>query len=97
MTCPECSAGYRRIELVSQKGNKGKFHCLMCNHLLEVFDGSTQVALRLTVQPEKSRDDTDKRFSNWRGAAFTACGLGEMRILVPLAPEPLAFVVHLAH
>ena len=28
---------------------------LMCNHLLETFDGSTQVALRLTVQPEKTR------------------------------------------
>jgi hypothetical protein len=51
--CPECRAGYRRIELISRAGTKGKFHCLLCDHLLEVFDGSTEVAIRLTVQPEK--------------------------------------------
>ena len=51
--CPGCKAGYRRIELVSQDGAKGKFHCLLCDHLLEVFDGKTDVAIRLTVQPEK--------------------------------------------
>jgi transposase-like protein len=53
VTCPECSAGYRRVELTSKPGTKGEFHCLVCGHLLEVFDGSTEVALRLTVQPEK--------------------------------------------
>ena len=53
--CPDCSAGYRRIELVSKKGTRGEFRCLMCNHLLETFDDSTQVALRLTVQPQKTR------------------------------------------
>jgi predicted Zn finger-like uncharacterized protein len=51
--CPECSAGYRRIELTSKPGAKGEFRCLVCNHLLEVFDGTKDVALRLTVQPEK--------------------------------------------
>jgi transposase-like protein len=51
--CPECRAGYRRIELVSKKGTKGEFRCLLCNHVLEVFDGSTEIALRLTVQPDK--------------------------------------------
>jgi hypothetical protein len=51
--CPECSAGYRRIELTSKKGVKGVFHCLVCDHLLEVFDGSTDIAIRLTVQPQK--------------------------------------------
>jgi predicted Zn finger-like uncharacterized protein len=54
VTCPECHAGYRRIELTSRPGTKGEFRCLMCNHLLEVFDGSTDVAIRLTVQPEKT-------------------------------------------
>ncbi len=53
VTCLECKAGYRRIELVSRVGTKGEFRCLLCGHLLEVFDGSTEVALRLTVQPEK--------------------------------------------
>jgi transposase-like protein len=52
ITCPECRAGYRRIEL-DHKGTKGEFRCLVCDHLLEVFDGSTDVAIRLTVQPEK--------------------------------------------
>jgi hypothetical protein len=44
---------YRRIELVSKRGTDGEFRCLLCNHLLEAFDGSTEVAIRLTVQPAK--------------------------------------------
>jgi hypothetical protein len=51
--CPACGAGYRRIELVSRPGAKGEFRCLRCDYVLEIFDGSTDVALRLTVQPEK--------------------------------------------
>jgi predicted Zn finger-like uncharacterized protein len=51
VTCPNCKAGYRRIELVSRPGARGEFRCLTCNHVLEVFDGSTEVVLRLTVQP----------------------------------------------
>jgi transposase-like protein len=54
VTCPKCHAGYRRIELASPPGVKGEFRCLLCDHLLEVFDGSTEVAIRLTVQPEKT-------------------------------------------
>jgi transposase-like protein len=53
VTCPECNAGYRRIEQTTQKGTKGEFRCLLCDHVLEVFDGSTDIAIRLTVQPEK--------------------------------------------
>jgi transposase-like protein len=53
LICPECGAGYRRIELTSRRGSKGAFRCLLCDHVLEVFDGSTEVAIRLTVQPEK--------------------------------------------
>ena len=44
---------YRRIELTSRAGTKGEFRCLLCDHLLEDFDGKTEVVLRLTVQPEK--------------------------------------------
>jgi transposase-like protein len=51
--CPKCHAGYRRIELASRKGKPGEYRCLLCNQVLEVFDGSTEVAIRLTVQPEK--------------------------------------------
>jgi predicted Zn finger-like uncharacterized protein len=54
VTCPHCKAGYRRIELETLGGTKGEFHCALCGHLLEVFDGTTNVAIRLTVQPEKT-------------------------------------------
>jgi hypothetical protein len=51
VTCPECHAGFRRIELVSRRGKLGEYHCPLCDTVLEVFDGSTEVAYRLTVQP----------------------------------------------
>jgi hypothetical protein len=51
--CPECQAGYRRIELTSKRGQGGEFKCLVCGRVLEVLDGSTDVAYRLTVQPSK--------------------------------------------
>jgi transposase-like protein len=52
--CSECGAGFRRIELGSRRGTAGEFRCPLCNHLLEVFDGSTEVAYRLTVAPENT-------------------------------------------
>jgi uncharacterized Zn finger protein len=55
--CPECSAGYRRIELISKKGRPGAYHCLVCGKSLEAFDGSTDVAYRLTVVPERVADN----------------------------------------
>lgn len=54
VACPECHAGYRRIELASRPGARGEFRCLLCDHVLEVFDGLTEVAIRLTVQPERT-------------------------------------------
>jgi transposase-like protein len=51
--CPECNAGFRRIELDSRRGHAGEFHCPLCDHTLEVFDGTTEIAYRLTVAPEK--------------------------------------------
>jgi transposase-like protein len=54
VTCPNCHAGYRRIELTSRSGAKGEFRCLLCDHVLETFDGSSDIAIRLTVQPEKT-------------------------------------------
>ncbi|QDW37708.1 hypothetical protein FFI89_011410 [Bradyrhizobium sp. KBS0727] len=61
VTCPECQAGYRRIELNSKPGTFGQFRCLTCDHLLETFDGSTNVALRLTVQPAKRARNSTHR------------------------------------
>jgi uncharacterized Zn finger protein len=60
VSCTKCGAGYRRIELVSKMGTKGEFRCLTCGHLLEIFDGSREVALRLTVQPKKTRNDASR-------------------------------------
>jgi DNA-directed RNA polymerase subunit RPC12/RpoP len=51
--CPECGAGYRRIEVISMKGQAGEYRCLTCGHRLEEFSGQTYVAYRLTVQPAK--------------------------------------------
>ena len=62
--CPECRAGCRRIELVSKKGPGGEYRCLICNYLLETFDGSTEVALRLTVQPVKKSNTAGNQFSS---------------------------------
>jgi uncharacterized Zn-finger protein len=51
VTCPHCGAGFRRIELSSEPGTKGEYHCPACSNLLEVFDGSHIVIYRLTIQP----------------------------------------------
>ena len=32
---------------------EGEFKCPLCHHVLEVSDGSTDIAYRLTVAPEK--------------------------------------------
>jgi hypothetical protein len=44
---------FRRIELASRTGTAGEFRCPLCQLVLEVFDGSTQIAYRVTVAPEK--------------------------------------------
>jgi DNA-directed RNA polymerase subunit RPC12/RpoP len=51
ITCPACGAGFRRIELSSERGTNGEYRCLACGQLLEIFDGSKLIAYRLTVQP----------------------------------------------
>ena len=48
VTCPDCFAGYRRIELETRKGQPGHDRCLICKRVL--FDGSREIAYRLTVQ-----------------------------------------------
>jgi predicted Zn finger-like uncharacterized protein len=61
VTCPSCKAGYRRIELMSRPGARGEFRCLLCDQVIEVLDGSTEVAIRLTVQPEKTFETQSRR------------------------------------
>jgi predicted Zn finger-like uncharacterized protein len=51
LTCPECGAGFRRLELDTLRGDKGEYRCPVCDHALETFDGSKLVAYRLTIQP----------------------------------------------
>lgn len=51
VTCPECGAGFRRLELVSQQGAKGDYRCPGCGAVLELFDGSSLIVYRLTVEP----------------------------------------------
>ena len=43
---------------------EASFAAWSANQVLELFDGSHEVAIRLTVQPSKLRDNGDKRFSN---------------------------------
>lgn len=50
---PNAKPAIRRIELTSKRGQSGEFKCLVCGRILEVLDGSTEVAYRLTVQPSK--------------------------------------------
>lgn len=49
--CSDCGAGFRRLELSSQPGEKGEYRCPICAHSLEVFDGARLVAYRLTIEP----------------------------------------------
>ena len=51
--CHDCAAAYRRLELVSKSGKAGTYSCLVCKRPLETFDGSTEVAYRLTVVPQR--------------------------------------------
>jgi transposase-like protein len=60
--CPNCGSGYRRIELATRPGNRGEFRCLLCDEVLELFDGAHEVAIRLTVQSSRLRDNGDSGF-----------------------------------
>jgi len=42
--------------VASGSGTEDAYRCLLCDHVLEVFDGSTDVAVRLAVQPEKKAE-----------------------------------------
>jgi hypothetical protein len=53
VTCSVCRTGFCRLELCSQSGAKGEYHCPTCASLLEVLDGNHLVMYRLTVQPLK--------------------------------------------
>jgi len=61
--CPNCNAGFRRMELSTRRGIKGKYHCPICNQLLETFDGATEIAYRLTITPVKARAEKAGRLA----------------------------------
>ena len=60
MSCSECGAGFRRLELTSLPPTHGEFRCLACGIVLETFDGNTFVAYRLTIQPIKRYGAEDR-------------------------------------
>jgi hypothetical protein len=49
VTCSECGAGFRRLELISAPAAKGEYRS-PCGEVLEKLDGSKVVAYGLTVQ-----------------------------------------------
>ncbi|WP_445219893.1 hypothetical protein ACKWRH_07050 [Bradyrhizobium sp. Pa8] len=51
VTCSECGAGFRRLELTSERGTEGKYHCPACGNLIEAFGAAHLVAYRLTIEP----------------------------------------------
>ena len=61
--CVSCRAAYRRVELISRKGQPGTFHCKVCNSPLEVFDGSHEVVYRLTVHPLNLAERANRKLS----------------------------------
>jgi hypothetical protein len=56
--CPNCSAGFRRMELSSLQDSEGEYRGPICSELLEHFDGSKRIEYRLMVMPieVRSRD-----------------------------------------
>jgi transposase-like protein len=53
LICPKCGTGFPRITPSSLSGERGEFRCTICDRVLEVFDGSSVVACRLTVAPSR--------------------------------------------
>lgn len=51
VSCFKCGAGFRRLELCSQPGEKGEYRCPVCDSAVEVLDGTKLVAYRLTITP----------------------------------------------
>jgi hypothetical protein len=51
VSCSECGAGFRRVELSSIPSRMTEFRCGVCDNLIEVLDGTAGVEYRLTVQP----------------------------------------------
>ena len=58
VTCSNCGAGFKRIELSFVTGEKGEISCTECSTVLEVLDGTKLIAYRMTVQPLKKSSPT---------------------------------------
>ena len=68
INCGDCNAGFRRIELSSRRGAPGQYRCPICDGLVEVLDGSNEVAYRLVVFPARKRS---WGFLSQQAGAFT--------------------------
>jgi len=53
VTCPNCGAGFRRLDLSSAPGAKGEYHCPVCDTALELFDGSKLVTVSRSSLPSE--------------------------------------------
>ncbi|MBB4371900.1 hypothetical protein GGD63_004701 [Bradyrhizobium sp. cir1] len=47
----ECGAGFSRLELTSERGIQGNYHCPACGTPIEELGAAHLVIYRLTVQP----------------------------------------------
>jgi hypothetical protein len=54
--CTKCRAGFRRVELESERGTESEYHCPLCGNLVEKLDGNRLIAYRLTSIPPKYLD-----------------------------------------
>ncbi|WP_249131245.1 MULTISPECIES: hypothetical protein [unclassified Bradyrhizobium] len=66
VTCACCGAGFRRLELWSEPGAKGEYHCPVCDYLLEAFDGTNLIVYRLTIQPVRAPVYSVRQFDDRR-------------------------------
>ena len=48
---------------------EGEYRCLTCDHVLEAFDGSFEILIRLTIQPERHFIDTAAAARGWLSVA----------------------------
>jgi hypothetical protein len=81
VTCRECGAWFRRIELTSERGVEGQYRCPACGAVLERFDGHNLVAYRLTVPPS-IRTPVGQRAAPWPSGALGRQRLQPTRTLV---------------
>lgn len=41
-----------------RQGTKGEYRCMTCDHVLDVFDGSFEVLIRLSIPPQRALSES---------------------------------------